>query len=125
MNGCEAKTLREKLGLPSSWVARRLDVNPRTLDRWEASNDPAKPDHADLLLRANDDWEQMLDDLLDEITVVQGEDDGVVDLLTYASDAALLVKHEGFTYPARFHRSMMRAAFEVLDADGVRVRLTY
>ena len=40
MNAATFKTIREGLGLTARDVSERLDINPRTVDRWEAGDSP-------------------------------------------------------------------------------------
>lgn len=39
MNGAKFKTLRQLMGLKLEWLAEHLKVQPRSIQRWENSND--------------------------------------------------------------------------------------
>lgn len=38
MNSVEFRLTREGLGLTGEWIADRLGINPRTVERWEAGS---------------------------------------------------------------------------------------
>lgn len=40
MNAATFKTIREGLGFTARDISERLDINPRTVDRWEAGDSP-------------------------------------------------------------------------------------
>lgn len=40
MTGAQFKTLRQLMGLKIEWMGKRINVQPRSIQRWEAENDP-------------------------------------------------------------------------------------
>lgn len=67
MRATEFRLIREGLGLTGGWLSSHLEVNPRTIDRWEAG-DTAIPEFAaralrDLEQRARDEVAARVDAL--------------------------------------------------------------
>ncbi len=53
MNAATFKTIREGLGFTARDISERLDINPRTVDRWEAGDSPIPA----FAVAALDEWE--------------------------------------------------------------------
>lgn len=54
MNGSEFRGTREALGLSVEWLADHLNINPRTVERWEHGQAPVR-DFARLALLTLED----------------------------------------------------------------------
>lgn len=123
MNWAGIKCRRERLGLSAGWVATQLGVGQRVLDRWEAGDTEVKPDYEGLLDGWEDQWEALVDELLNTIDYVGGDE--LVELITYAHDHALAAKHPGFPFPAQAHRAIICEVDRVLKSEGRQVVIRY
>lgn len=109
MTGVELKTVREWLGLPGDWLARHLDVTPRSVRHWEAGRS-AIPDGIRLEV-------EHLEALTAQAVTVGVE--ALMDarepvVMTYYSDEQYREREPGTTWPAAWHRRVVaRIAQEV------------
>ncbi len=107
MSGAEFRCLREFLGLNSAWMAKHLDVNERTVLRWEFERNEVRDFARLAILTINGNAEQLVDALADACT----EQSPVI--RTYRTDEHFQ-DDTGLPYPASWHRAAAtRAALKV------------
>ncbi len=71
MNAATFKTIREGLGLTARDISERLDINPRTVDRWEAGDSPIPA----FAVAALDEWESRAADTVEAwVEAVEGDE---------------------------------------------------
>lgn len=114
MSAAELRVVREHLGLTTRWVAARLDVQERTVHRWESGESPI-PDGVRMQVEA---WK---DDTAQSATVgvaalLDARDPVVV---TYRTDIDYLAHEPAGGWCASWHRAVVaRVAQEV---PGLRI----
>jgi predicted transcriptional regulator len=114
MTDAEFRCVREWLGLTDKWVAAHLDVDQRTVRRWEAGTSPI-PDGVREELEA---LEAMTGEAVAQ-AVAQLQDVPDVTVVVYRTDAGYRSAVPKATMPASWHRRVvMRAA---LDVPGVAI----
>ncbi|MGH8882941.1 MAG: helix-turn-helix domain-containing protein [Stackebrandtia sp.] len=107
MSGAEFRCLREYCGLTAEWMTQHLQVNKRTVIRWEAGRNPV-PSGAAGALRA---VAAAADELVAELVAGARNVSGEAVLRTYFTDDALSDAHPDLGYPAAWHRAaVIRAA---------------
>jgi transcriptional regulator with XRE-family HTH domain len=109
MSPAEFRVAREYLGLTGDWLARRLDVNPRTVRSWEQGRDPIP----DGVRKEIIDLEELTASFVaDVVGQFLDRPDPVV--ITYRSDAEYRRAWPDARFPAAWHRAIVaRVAREV------------
>ncbi|MBP8880670.1 MAG: helix-turn-helix transcriptional regulator [Dermatophilaceae bacterium] len=83
MNAATFKAIREGLGLTARDVSERLDINPRTVDRWEAGHSPIPSFAADAI----EEWEALAADTVNAwVEAMHGDQHPTVVLTTGDED---------------------------------------
>lgn len=115
LTAAEFKVLRERLGLPASWVARKLSTPERTLSRWETGAHPVRQDAVDLLMAVKAETNIVLNRMLNK------HKPGAV-LRTYRFDEHVDFVGRSGPYPASWHRALIGRLAALVDDD---VSITY
>lgn len=111
MSGAEFQCSREYLGLPAAWVADKLDVDRRTVYRWEQGKTKL-PDWAASQMAA---WLARTAQAVGKLTVAVMQAEG--DLLATPDDGFEYMAAEGF--PSSWQRMLCARAAE---RTGRRIR---
>ncbi|WP_165608865.1 DUF1870 family protein [Mycolicibacterium fortuitum] len=112
MTPAELRCLREFLGLTTAWLADRLGIRERRLQRMEAGAEPIPDGVAaeidDLAATTAEYVEQLLNEFDDT--------DEAATLITYRTDAAFKASGGlGKTFPASWHRAVAARVAEQID----------
>ncbi len=111
MTAAEFRVVREYLGLTTRWLADRLGVQERTVQRWEAGASPI-PDGVRLAIEQLEaDTAQYVDQAVQALLDLP--DPG---LLTYRSDADYHQHHPEQPWPASWHRATVARVAERVPA---------
>lgn len=73
MNGAEFKTLRQLMGLKLEWMANRLDIQPRSLQRMENENKSLPAEFSYELRRIQDAFRWYIEDQIKNMDLVSSE----------------------------------------------------
>lgn len=94
---------RERLGLEISWLADNLQVEERTVRRWEAGLSPI-PDYATKAMALLDEEASSLADVMTE---------SVKPLKTFRTDRGFKESNPDVIYHAKWHRAVVARALEL------------
>jgi hypothetical protein len=124
MNGAELKTFREYLGLTVDWLSSHMNVAPRTLKYWEASDGPIPADVAQeihALLGAADEMCNQVNGKLFQSAPIRTV------TIRYQREADLWSAHPEMNgLPASFHaRCLARIADRWVDDENVVVEIVW
>lgn len=133
MTPADFKTIRESLGLSAQWLATAVDVDQRTVRRWEDGAIPLRSDVVDLLTRLD---EQLAADVVAEVDRILADvgtgagtaPAAVLDTLEPADWPILEIPRVDMDVtderglPASYHRAV---AARVRRELGGRLHLTY
>lgn len=87
MNGATFRLLRTTMGLDIGVVAAELDINRRTIERWESGKNPL-PDFAQIWIEER--WRAFLDEIGDYLAPLEDLPEGAqVNVVTYGSAESL------------------------------------
>ncbi|WP_341741290.1 helix-turn-helix transcriptional regulator [Trueperella pyogenes] len=87
MNGATFRLLRTTMGLEIGAVAAELDINRRTIERWESGKNPL-PEFAQIWIEER--WQAFLDEVGDYLAPLEDLPEGTqVDVATYGSTESL------------------------------------
>ncbi|WP_406709375.1 helix-turn-helix transcriptional regulator [Trueperella pyogenes] len=87
MNGATFRLLRTTMGLDIGVVAAELDINRRTIERWESGKNPL-PEFAQIWIEGR--WQAFLDELGEYVAPLEEAPDGApVTLAAYDSPETL------------------------------------
>lgn len=105
MTSAEFRCLRELLGLTTAWLAARLGVAERTVQRWDHGHAPIPLGVAETIESLRDEADRQLDALIEGMTAA-------TPLVTFRTDED--AEAAGEVWPASWHRALCgRAADEV------------
>ena len=105
MTSAEFRCLRELLGLTTAWLAARLGVAERTVQRWDHGHADIPLGVAETVEALREEADRQLDELIDRITAD-------APLVAYRTDED--AQADGSGWPASWHRALCgRAADEV------------
>ncbi len=115
MSGAEFRCLREFLGLNSAWMANHLDVNERTVLRWEFERNEVR-DFAVLAIQTIFDH---ADQLVAQLVHACDEQQPVI--RTYRTDEEFQAD-TGLPYPASWHRAAALRAMMMVAGSKIEYR---
>lgn len=127
MNSATAKTVREACGLTHQDIADALDLNVRTVQRWEAYRwDDDIPDYAEVFYLDCLDWltttvATVVDSVLDEAEA--SGDPRVVNLSRYVNEES--ARRAGFTRPVGLHSAAAAMILAHLYDAGIQCHVDY
>ncbi|WP_278314982.1 helix-turn-helix domain-containing protein [Lolliginicoccus levis] len=101
MTGARLRVLRERLGLPVEWLAERLGVNARTLERWEHERNPI-PDGVAREVEALD--RQATSIITATVSGLREDDEPIIE--TYRTNDGYRAHEPGTDWPASWHRAL-------------------
>jgi DNA-binding XRE family transcriptional regulator len=95
MTPAEIKTLREACGLSQGWLARRANVNERTVRYWESGKHAVPDDVAAMIAGVDEMLRIGAEQALAQAKTLRNEHGApeTVELYRYADDDALWVAH--------------------------------
>lgn len=127
MNSATARTVREACGLAYQDIADALDINVRTVQRWESPRwTDDIPAHAETYYLNCLDWltetvATVVDTVLDEAEV--SGDPRVVNLSRYINEAS--ARRAGFTRPVGLHSAAQAMVLAQLYEVGIHCQVDY
>lgn len=129
MNPAQLKTMRETLGVTVEYASKRLNVNPRTIQRWETPQADTSSDgytaYTDFLAAL---WEIALDqvniilDKVEELDKQYGEP-RVISLSRWVSDRQAF--NAGECYPASVLNAFVGLSLAALEGEGYAVEVSF
>ena len=127
MTPAELKTLREKWGLSTNWLAEQADVRARTVQFWESGRSAVPEDVAALMMITDMRLESIVDAAVEYITSLDQPPTDVV-LVRYKTDEDLwYYRPDMIEFPARTHGivlALTKSEIEIAIED-VNVRIVY
>lgn len=114
MTAAKFRCLREWLGLTTAWLADRLDVAERSVQRWDSGDSPVPAGVADSLLTLSEQTYDVLNGVVDQLLDVAEPT-----IITYRSDADYRAHHPEVDWPASWHRAL--CARVVDEVPGLRI----
>ena len=127
MNSATARTIREACGLAYQDIADALDINVRTVQRWESYRfADSLPEYAETYYLNCLDWltetvATVVDSVLDEAEV--SGDPRVVNLSRYINEAS--ARRAGFTRPVGLHSAAQAMILTQLYEAGIHCQVDY
>lgn len=112
MSGAEFRCLREHLGVNTKWMTARLEINERTLLRWEFGRNSVREFAVAALVEIARDADELAAQLAAD---AQRTGDPV---RTYRNDEEFHAEHPDSPYPASWHRA---AAFRAARKVGAEL----
>lgn len=101
MTAAEFKAAREHLGLSPDWLARHLNVQDRSLRRWEKGTVPVPDGVRDALADIETETASTVDDY---VNALRRRQEPVI--VTYRTDDELHEAMPGIDYPPSWHRAV-------------------
>lgn len=133
MTGAELKTLRESMGLTTTWIANNTPhrrekaggVSRRIVELWESGDVPVPADVSELISGVRDNWhgwiEKAIQGAIKTIERAQkdiGQFPERIDLYRYKSDGDLWAAHPGFRgMPATYHAAGLARVKEAVERE--------
>jgi hypothetical protein len=108
------RVMRERLGLPTRWVADTLDVAERSVHRWEAGTAPIPDEIARLLLAWTRHAQAAVDEWVDRVATQIAAQGAPVELTTYRTDVDFDAAQRDTLWPASWHRAIAGRVLERL-----------
>jgi len=111
MTGAELRVVRDGLGLSGPQLARLLDVNDRTVRRWELDEAPV-PEGVRLQIERYEAYTaDLIQTVINELLAMQGD----VGIVTYRDDESYWADEPGMKpWPASWQRTVVyRVAQEI------------
>lgn len=131
MNTATFRTYLELLGLEHEWIANRLGVNVRSVERWCAPAKPGKREHtppkmaADFILALVDKLTRYVDEAVDGVQAYRdefGDAPESMDLRRYVTAQSFRIgEMAGAGFPHGFHNAVLRQIALALHEEGYRV----
>lgn len=120
MNGATLRTYRQLLGYESRQYAEKVDVNPRTVIRWEQGQKPVPDDVAEQIRTDLAQLERLTAEIRD------GETDEVGStVLTAYRHGDALTAGTGLTVDRQIYNAAIGLAALDLEAAGVEVTIRW
>lgn len=117
IRGLEFKEIRERLGLPISWLVQQYQLTPTEVDLWESSGAPVPPPFGEDLVKLDLTTQAVVDNETDRL---QRTPVGQRTVTVYATDAAYHRAHpEAAPLPASWHRAVYTRV--AVNVDGLRL----
>lgn len=117
MTGAEFRCVRESLGLNTKWMTAHLDINERTLLRWEFGRNPVR-EFAAQALQAIEGQAAAL------VAEIVAEHAGIAEpwIETYSTDEQYWADWPESPYPAAWHRAVAFRAARQLPGARIEYR---